>query len=100
MTIAATIEEAIKQHTPAMRVQLGLQRGRLTAYVSHVQLAEDKTIVYAGNTDCRSLLEIARVEAKHHRCLGRLCTIDAPIVERIELLDGQLTLEITIVEIS
>ena len=96
MTIAATIEEAVKRHTPAKRVQLGLQRGRLTAYVSHVQLAEDKTIVYAGNTDCRSLLEIAEVEAKHH---GRRCSISAPIFERIELLDGQVVLEITIVEI-
>ena len=96
MTIAATIEEAIKQHTPAKRVQLCLQRGRLTAYVSHVQLEGDKTIVYAGSADCRSLLEIAEVEAKHH---GRRRQISAPNFERIELLDGQVVLEITIVEI-
>jgi hypothetical protein len=96
MTIAATIEEAIKQHTPAKRVQLCLQRGRLTAYVSYVQLQGDKTIVYAGNADCRGLWEIAEVEAKHH---GEGRHVMAPFIQRIELLDGQVALEITTIEI-
>jgi hypothetical protein len=96
MTIAEMIQEAIKEHTPAKRVQLCLQNARLVAYVSHVQLEGDKTIVYAGNVTGKDLIELAEVEAKHH---GRRRSISSSDYKRIELLDGQLVLDITTVEI-
>tara|TARA_R110000824_G_scaffold12117_2_gene53215 strand:+ start:836 stop:1246 length:411 start_codon:yes stop_codon:yes gene_type:complete len=96
-TIAQTIEEAIKEHTTAERVQICLQRGRLVAYVNHVELACG-TIVFAGSdVSARGHKEIAKVEAKHH---GRNPKISVPVFERFPLLDGQITLEITTIIIS
>ena len=94
MSIAQTISEAIKEHTTAERVRMCVNRkGKLVAYVTHVEYRN--TILHASSDlSIQAMIEIAKIKA------GQISGgFSAPLHTEIELLDGELMLEITTVEI-